>query len=52
MVMKMHAPKLPFVDVPYAKFYALRVSYCVWDPSAVAPMQDLIPSILTELSRG
>jgi hypothetical protein len=52
MVMKMQAPKLPFVDVPYAKFYALSVSYCVWDPSAVAPLQDLIPSILPELSRG
>jgi hypothetical protein len=52
MVMKMHAMGLPFVDVPYAKFYALSVSYCVWDPSAVAPMQDLIPSILPELSRG
>jgi hypothetical protein len=52
MVMKMHAMALPFVDVPYAKFYALSVSYCVWDPSAIAPVQDLIPSILPELSRG
>jgi hypothetical protein len=52
MVMKMQALELPFVDVPHAKFYALLVSYCVWDPSAVAPLQDLIPSILPELSRG
>jgi hypothetical protein len=28
------------------------VSYCVWDPSAVAPLQDLIPSILPKQSRG
>ena len=36
MVMKMQAPSLHFVDVPYAKFYALEVSCCVWDPSAIA----------------
>jgi hypothetical protein len=52
MVMKMQAPRPAFVDVPYAKFYALRVSYCVWDPSARAPLQGLIPSILPKLSRG
>jgi hypothetical protein len=52
MVMKMLALGLPFVDVPYAKFYALGMSYCVWDPSAIAPLQDLTPSILPELSRG
>jgi hypothetical protein len=52
MVMKMQAMEPAFVDVPYAKFYALSVSYCVWDPSAIAPLQDLIPSILPELSRG
>ena len=52
MVMKMQAPSLAFVDVPYAKFYALEVSYCVWDPSAIATSQDLIPSILPKLSRG
>jgi hypothetical protein len=52
MVMKMQALKLPFVDGPYAKFYALSVSYCVWDPSAVATLQDLTPSILPGLSRG
>jgi hypothetical protein len=52
MVMKMQAPRPAFVDVPYAKLYALRVSYCVWDPSAIAPLQDLIPSILPKLSRG
>ena len=28
------------------------VSYCVWDPSAIAPLQDLIPSILPKQSRG
>jgi hypothetical protein len=28
------------------------VSYCVWDPSAVAPLQDLIPSILPKQSWG
>jgi hypothetical protein len=28
------------------------VNYCVWDPSAVAPLQDLIPSILPKQSRG
>jgi hypothetical protein len=27
-------------------------SYCVWDPSAIAPLQDLIPSILPKQSRG
>jgi hypothetical protein len=52
MVMKMRANRSCFVDVPYAKFYALSVSYCVWDPSAIAPLQDLIPSILPKLSRG
>jgi hypothetical protein len=52
MVMKMQAKRLAFVDVPYAKFYALSVSYCVWDPSAIAPLQDLIPSILPKLLRG
>ena len=52
MVMKMQALRPAFVDVPYAKFYALSVSYCVWDPSAVALLQGLIPSILPKLSRG
>jgi hypothetical protein len=52
MVMKMQAKRPAFVDVPDAKFYALSVSYCVWDPSAIAPLQDLIPSILPKLSRG
>jgi hypothetical protein len=52
MVMKMQAPRPAFVDVPYAKFYALGVSYCVWDPSAIATLQGLIPSILPKLSRG
>jgi len=28
------------------------VGYCVWDPSALAPLQDLIPSILPKQSRG
>jgi hypothetical protein len=28
------------------------VSYCVWDPSAVAPLQDLISSILPKQPRG
>jgi hypothetical protein len=27
-------------------------SYCVWDPSAIAPLQDLIPSILPKQLRG
>jgi hypothetical protein len=52
MVMKMQALSPAFVDVPYAKFYALGVSCCVWDPSAIAPLQGLIPSILPKLSRG
>ena len=50
--MKMQAKRPAFVDVPYAKFYALSVSYCVWDPSAIAPLQDLIPSILPKQLRG
>ena len=29
-----------------------QVSYCVWDPSAVAPLQGLIPSILPKPFRG
>jgi hypothetical protein len=52
MAMKMQAKRWGFVDVRYAKFYALSVSYCVWDPSAIAPLKDLIPSILPKLSRG
>jgi hypothetical protein len=27
-------------------------SYCVWDPSAVVPLQDLIRSILPKQLRG
>jgi hypothetical protein len=46
MAMKMLAKRSGFVDGRYAKFYALKtVSYCVWDPSAIAPLHDrFLPS--------
>jgi hypothetical protein len=52
MAMKMQEPELAFVDGLYAKFYSLVASYCVWDPSAVAPLQDLIPSHPAEAVAG
>ena len=52
MVMKMQEPDLAFVDGLYAKFYSLPSGYCVWDPSAVAPLQDLIPSVLPKAVAG
>jgi hypothetical protein len=52
MAMKMLQTAPGFVDGLCAKFYALSVSYCVWDPSAIAPLQGLIPSILPKTSRG
>ena len=52
MVMKMQEPDLAFVDGLYAKFYSLPSGYCVWDPSAVAPLHHLIPSILPKAVAG
>jgi hypothetical protein len=50
--MKIPAKERGFVDGLCAKFYPLVVSYCVWEPSVVAPLQCLIPSILPKPSRG
>ena len=37
------------VDGLPATFYALVVSHCVWDPSAMAPLQDTIHPFLPKL---
>jgi len=50
--MKMHAPEAGFVDGRYAKFYSLSSELLRVGSKAIAPLQDLIPSILPKQSRG